>query len=147
MCTVKQLLKKKGAMVWSVAPDDSVFDALRLMSEKNVGAVLVVQDGKLAGIFSERDYARKVILKGKFSKEMPVREIMTSRVLSVSSHQTTAVCMALMTRHHIRHLPVVDDEQLVGLISMRDVVESIISEQEDTIERLESYVQGPEPGI
>ncbi len=146
MRTVKQLLNK-GAEVWSVAPDSSVYDALRLMSEKNVGAVLVVQDNRLAGIFSERDYARKVILQGKFSKEMPVRDIMTARVVTVSTHQTTAECMALMTRHHIRHLPVMDNEQLTGLISMRDVVESIISEQENTIERLESYVQGVEPGI
>jgi CBS domain-containing protein len=147
MRTIKQLLKTKGTEVWSVTPEASVYEALRLMADKNVGAVLVLKDGRLVGIFSERDYARKIILQGKTSKEMPVQDVMTARVVTVNPGQTTVECMAIMTRHHIRHLPVLDDGRLAGLVSMRDVVESIIAEQETTIERLETYVQGYDAGI
>jgi len=143
MKTVSQLLRKKGQEVLSVAPDTAVFAALRLMAEKNVGAVLVLEDDRLVGIFSERDYARKVILHGKSSKETPVREIMSSHVLYVRPEQTTDDCMALMTDKRVRHLPVLEDERrVVGVISIGDVVKDIISEQEFLIEQLQNYITG-----
>ncbi|HVN78674.1 MAG TPA: CBS domain-containing protein [Terriglobia bacterium] len=142
MKTVNQLLHTKGREVWSVTPGTSVFDALKLMADKNVGAVLVMEGSQLAGIFSERDYARKVILKGKSSKEMTVQEIMTEKVDCISLSQTVRECMTLMTEKHHRHLPVVDEERVVGMISIGDVVKAIISDQEFTIEQLESYITG-----
>ena len=125
-----------------MTPGTSVFDALKLMADKNVGAVLVMEGSQLAGIFSERDYARKVILKGKSSKEMTVQEIMTEKVDCISLSQTVRECMTLMTEKHHRHLPVVDEERVVGMISIGDVVKAIISDQEFTIEQLESYITG-----
>lgn len=142
MTSVAELLRTKGHEVLSISPETSVFEALRVMAEKNVGALLVVEGGRLAGIFSERDYARKVILKGKASKEVPVREIMTSHVLYVRPHQTIGDCMALMTDKHVRHLPVLDEERLIGVISIGDVVKSIIAEQEFIIEQLQNYITG-----
>ena len=142
MKTVAQLLRTKGHLILSVAPDISVFEALRVMAENNVGALLVVEGGQLAGIFSERDYARKVILKGKASKEIPVREIMTSHVLYVRPEQTIDDCMALMTDKRVRHLPVLDEERLVGVLSIGDVVKAIIAEQEFMIEQLQNYITG-----
>jgi CBS domain-containing protein len=142
MKTVNQLLHTKGREVWSVTPGTSVFDALKVMADKNIGALLVMEENQLAGIFSERDYARKVILKGKSSKEMTVQEIMTERVDCVSPSQTVRECMTLMTEKHHRHLPVVDEERVVGMISIGDVVKAIISDQEFTIEQLESYITG-----
>lgn len=142
MTTVNQLLKHKGHSVWSVAPNASVYEALESMAEKGVGALVVLHDGKLAGIFSERDYARKVILKGRSSKDTPVREIMTEKVYYLKPDQTVEDCMALMTEKRIRHLPVVVDDQVVGLISIGDVVKSIISEQKFMIEKLEQYITG-----
>jgi len=142
MTTVNQLLKHKGHSVWSVAPNASVYEALESMAEKGVGALVVLRDGKLAGIFSERDYARKVILKGRSSKDTPVREIMTEKVYYLKPDQTVEDCMALMTEKRIRHLPVVVDDQVVGLISIGDVVKSIISEQKFMIEKLEQYITG-----
>ena len=143
MKTVKHLLRTKGNGVLSVAPDTAVFEALRLMAEKNVGAVLVLEGEKLVGIFSERDYARKVILKGKSSKETLVREIMSSHVLYVRPEQTIEDCMALMTDKRVRHLPVLDEERrVVGVISIGDVVKNIISEQEFIIEQLQNYITG-----
>ncbi len=142
MKTVNQLLHAKGREVWSVTPDTSVFDALKVMAEKNIGAVLVMEGDRLAGIFSERDYARKVILKGKASKELSVDEIMTEKVDCVNLSQTVRECMTLMTEKHHRHLPVLEEERVVGMISIGDVVKAIISDQEFTIEQLESYITG-----
>jgi CBS domain-containing protein len=142
MKTVAQLLRTKGHQVLSVSPDISVFDALQVMAEKNVGALLVVEADRLAGIFSERDYARKVILKGKASRETPVREIMTSHVIYVRPEQTIDDCMVLMTDKRVRHLPELDEERLVGVISIGDVVKAIIAEQEFMIEQLQNYITG-----
>ena len=142
MKTVKEILQVKGYDTWSVAPDVPVYDALKLMADKNVGAVLVIDAGNLVGIMSERDYARKVILKGKSSKEIPVREIMTEKVLCMRPDQTIKECMALMTDKRVRHLPILEDDRLIGVISIGDVVNSIISEQEYVIERLGAYIWG-----
>ena len=140
MKTVRQLLQSKGSAVYSVTPEASVFDALRLMADKNIGALLVVSGGKLSGIMSERDYARKVILHGKSSHDMPVREIMSEKVVTVQPEQTVEDCMALMTGKRIRHLPVVNGEKIVGLLSIGDLVKEVIAEQEQTIKQLESYI-------
>ena len=142
MKTVRQLLRTKGHEILSVAPETAVFDALQLMAENNVGAVLVLEGERLVGIFSERDYARKVILKGKSSKEIPVREIMSTHVLYVRPQQTIEDCMALMTDKRVRHLPVMEEERLVGVISIGDVVKAIIAEQEFMIEQLQNYITG-----
>jgi len=142
MKTVTQLLRGKGHEVLSVSPEASVFEALKVMAEKNVGALLVVEGERLVGVFSERDYARKVILKGKASKEIPVREIMTSHILYVRPEQTIEDCMALMTDKRVRHLPVLEEERLVGVISIGDVVKAIIAEQDFMIEQLQNYITG-----
>ena len=140
MKTVSQLLQAKGREVHSVAPDARVFDALKLMAERNVGALVVLEGTRLAGIFSERDYARKVILLGKSSHDVPVREIMTAKVITVHPGQTVEECMALMTEKRIRHLPVIEGERLVGMLSIGDLVKEVIAEQEQTIKQLESYI-------
>ena len=142
MKTVTQLLRGKGHEVLSVSPEASVFEALKVMAEKNVGALLVVEGERLVGVFSERDYARKVILKGKASKEIPVREIMTSHILYVRPEQTIEDCMALMTDKRVRHLPVLEEERLAGVISIGDVVKAIIAEQDFMIEQLQNYITG-----
>ncbi|MGW8250879.1 MAG: CBS domain-containing protein [Anaerolineales bacterium] len=142
MVTVSQVLQRKGHTIWSVNPDTSVYDALQLMAEQDIGALLVLEEGQLVGIFSERDYARKVILKGKSSKETPVQEIMTTQVVYVRPGHFIEECMALMTERHFRHLPVLDGERLVGVISIGDVVKEIISEQKFVIEQLEQYITG-----
>ncbi len=142
MKTVRQLLETKGRQICSVSPETTILDALKLMAERNVGALLVLQEGRLAGIFSERDYARKVVLKGKSSRETQVLEVMTQKVDCVSPSQSVRDCMSLMTVKHIRHLPVIESDQLVGVISIGDVVKAVISEQEFTIEQLESYIAG-----
>ena len=142
MKTVMQLLRTKGQQVLSVAPDIPVFEALEVMADKNVGALLVVEDERLVGVFSERDYARKVILKGKSSKDTPVREIMSSHVLYVRPEQTIEDCMALMTDKRVRHLPVMEEGRVVGVISIGDVVKAIIAEQEFIIEQLQNYITG-----
>jgi len=142
MITVKQLIQAKGNAVWSITPDSTVYEALKLLAEKEVGALLVLENERLAGIISERDYARKVILKGKNSMDTPVREIMTSKVVTVRPDQTIDDCMSLMTENRIRHLPVVEGDRLVGVISIGDVVKAIISQQEFVIEQLENYIIG-----
>jgi len=142
MVTIRQLLEKKGNDVWSTSPDASVYDALLLLAEKNVGALLVLRDGELEGIVSERDYARKVVLYGKVSVETPVREIMTVEVITVSSQSTIEEAMALMTEKRIRHLPVTEGENIVGVISIGDLVQSIIANQESMIDHLEKYISG-----
>ena len=142
MKTVKELLRVKGYQVWSIGPDATVYEALTLMAEKDVGALLVLDSGQLVGILSERDYARKIVLKGKTSRETPVREIMTEKVVWVRPDQTIEECMALMTNKHIRHLPVMEEGRLLGVISIGDVVKDIISEQEFVIAQLENYITG-----
>jgi CBS domain-containing protein len=140
MKTVRDLLRGKGSTVWSVSPDQSVFEALELMAEKSIGAVLVLERSAVVGILSERDYARQVILKGKASRETPVRDIMTSRLFVVRPEQTIEECMAIMTEKRIRHLPVMVGERLEGLLSIGDVVKAMLSEQQFQIEILESYI-------
>ena len=143
MISVKQLLKSKGSSeVWSVAPDASVYDALNLMSEKNVGALPVVEGEKLVGVISERDYARKVVLKKKSSLNTPVSEIMTPRVFSVQLGQKMTEAMTIMSEKRVRHIPVMDGDQLVGIISIGDVLKEIISAQETYIKDLENYIDG-----
>jgi CBS domain-containing protein len=142
MATVRDLLRAKGEDVWSTTPDASTYAALQLMAERNVGALLVLDSGKLAGIFSERDYARKVVLKGKVSRETPVKEIMTSEVQTVSPSHSVEHCMELMTEKRIRHLPVLEQDRIVGVISIGDVVKGIISDQQHHITQLEDYITG-----
>ena len=142
MQSVGDILQVKGHAAWSIEPTATVFEALQLMAEKNVGALLVLENGRLEGIFSERDYARKIILKGKSSRDTSVRYIMTERVISVTPEQTLAECMALMTHHRVRHLPVIDAGQVVGVISIGDVVKAIMTQQEFTIQQLEKYITG-----
>jgi len=142
MITVRQLLQVKGGDVWSIAPDAWVFDALKLMADKGIGSLLVLEGEKLVGILSERDYARKVILKDKSSMDTPVKEIMTQEVITIRPEQTIQECMTLMTEERVRHLPVLSDDQLVGVISIGDVVKAIISQQEFMIEQLERYIEG-----
>ena len=142
MTTIAQLLNTKGNQIWSVEPKATIFEALEIMSEKEIGALLVMEDGKLTGIFSERDYARKVILKGKSSKETQVGELMTKKVFYIDSQKTINDCMAMMTAKRIRHVPVIEDNQVVGIVTIGDVVNQIISEQEVTINHLENYITG-----
>lgn len=140
MKNVAQLLEGKGREVHTIGPDARVIDALKLMAEKDVGALIVTEGGKPAGIISERDYARKVILHGKSSHDIAVREIMTSKLVTVQPRQTVEECMALMTSKRIRHLPVIEGERLVGVLSIGDLVKEVIAEQEATIKQLESYI-------
>ena len=142
MKLVSELLRAKEREIWSVRPDSSVLEALNLMADKNVGALLVFEEEKLVGIFSERDYARKVILKGKASKDTTVKEIMSSKVLYVKPEQTVEDCMELMTDKRIRHLPVLEEDQVIGVISIGDVVKAIISDKDFMIHQLESYITG-----
>ncbi|MFC1562073.1 CBS domain-containing protein [candidate division KSB1 bacterium] len=142
MATIRQIIKNKGSEIWSVSPDDTVFNALILMAEKEIGALLVMDNGHVCGILSERDYARKVILKGKSSKELPVKEIMTSDILYVEPGKSVEECMALMTEKRIRHLPVMEDGVLQGIISIGDVVKAVISHKEFMIQQLEKYIHG-----
>ena len=142
MTNIRQLLRNKGSDVWSVPSETSIFDGLQLMAEKNIGALLVIDSDELVGIFSERDYARKVVLKGKSSRGTVLEEIMSKKVACVRADQTIEECMALMTDKHIRHLPVLEDNQLVGVISIGDVVKAVISEQEFLISQLENYITG-----
>jgi CBS domain-containing protein len=142
MKTVEQLLKGKPAAIIGIAPSASVLDALKLLAEKNVGAILVMEGERLAGIISERDYARKVALKGKSSSDTPVSEVMTRSVVCVGLHHTNEDCMGLMTQKHIRHLPVVEGERVIGMLSIGDLVKDLISEQQFIISQLESYIHG-----
>lgn len=142
MLTVHQILDGKGRHIWSVSPPTSVLEALTLMAEKNVGALLVLDGEKLAGIFSERDYARKVILKGRTSRDLAVSEIMTPGVITVRPDDSVDECMRIMSRKHVRHLPVLEGERVVGVISIGDVVTGIIDEQKSTIDHLSGYITG-----
>ena len=140
MTTVERLLQHKGHTVWSIPPDVSVFEAVQLMADKRVGALMVVDQNELIGVISERDYAREIVLKDRASRSTPVSAIMTQRVLYVRPQQTLEECMALMTEKHLRHLPVLDNGRLVGVISMRDVVKDLIAEKEFLIEQMENYI-------
>ena len=140
--SVESILKQKPGNVWSISPDRSVYEAIQEMADKQVGALLVMSEGALVGILSERDYARKVILQGRSSKDTPVSDIMTSPVLFVTPVNTLDECMALMTAHRIRHLPVMKGQQVVGVVSIGDLVKWIISAQEETIRHLEHYITG-----
>jgi len=147
MRLVSDILSSKGYDIYSVKPDTSVLDALKLMAEKNIGALMVLRGKELMGIFSERDYARKVILEGKSSADTQVSDIMTSKVAYVGPHNTLEECMALMTDKHFRHLPVMEANRLLGLISIGDVVKAIISNQQIEIKQLESYITGLLHGV
>ncbi len=143
MKSAAQILKSKpGQTVETVTPPTSVFDAVKLLAEKNIGALLVMEDEKIVGIMTERDYARKIVLMGRSSKETPVRDIMTFPVMYVRPDQTNEECMALMTDNRVRHLPVMDEGKLIGLVSIGDLVKDIISEQKFIIEQLEHYIAG-----
>ncbi len=142
MITVKHLLQDKGHGTWSTTPDSLVYDALKLMADKGVGALLVLEAGKLVGIISERDYARKVILHGKSSLNTPVKEIMTENVICVRPEQTIEECMTLMTDKHIRHLPVLQGDEVIGVVSIGDVVKAEIAEKNFLIKQLENYITG-----
>lgn len=142
MQSVQDILNSKGTEVWSVKPDDIIYDAIKLMADKGIGALLVMEDGKLVGIVTERDYARKVVLEGKSSREARIHEVMTTKVLCVPPERTIDECMALMTDKRIRHLPVLNHKQVVGFISIGDLVKAVISEQKVLIDQLQHYISG-----
>ena len=144
--SVGAILAHKGSAVWSIAPNSMVFDAIQLMADKNVGALPVVDNGQLVGMISERDYTRKVALKGRSSKDTPVREIMSHEVVTVNVADTISECMRLMTDSRVRHLPVMEGKKMMGLVSIGDLVRGIISAQTATIEALEKYITGDYPG-
>jgi CBS domain-containing protein len=147
MHTVRELLREKGSQVWTIGPQATVYEALQLMAAKNIGAVVVLEHGKVAGVFTERDYARKVVLQGRSSKTTSIAESMTPDVLYVSPDDTIEDCMALMTDKRLRHLPVMDGGKLAGVVSIGDVVKVIISEHKFTIRELERYITGGHSSI
>ena len=142
MKTVKQLFDSKKAAIFSVTDDTSVYNALKIMTEKNISALLIMDEGKLLGIFTERDYARKIVLQGKSSKETIIKEVMTANPFGVSFSDSIDKCMSMMTEKHIRHLPIVEDGEVKGMVSIGDVVKYIIADQKETISHLESYISG-----
>ncbi len=140
MTHVRHLLDRKGRAIYSVKPDDPVLEAIRVMAEHHVGALLVMEGARLVGIVSERDYARKIILKGRSSADTPVSQIMSSPVLTVVPQNSVQECMELMTEHRVRHLPVVESGRVIGVVSIGDLVKAVIQDQQETIEQLESYI-------
>jgi CBS domain-containing protein len=144
--TINAVLGEKGTRVWSISPDATVFDAIEMMSEKNVGALPVIEQGKILGIVSERDYTRKVALKGKASKQTMVREIMFTPIIAVTPDHTVEECLRIMTEHRVRHLPVLDGGTIIGIVSIGDLVNWTISAQTATIDHLENYIAGQYPG-
>jgi CBS domain-containing protein len=144
--TVGAVLSHKGSKVWTIRTDSTVFEAIRLMADKNIGALLVTDGGKLEGVFSERDYTRKVVLHGRSSKDTMVQEVISDRVIAARPEDTIEACMRLMTEHRIRHLPILDGDAVVGIVSIGDLVNWIISAQDVAIGQLESYITGAYPG-
>ena len=140
MRPILELLKKRSAEIYSLKPDASVFEALQQMADRNVGAMMVMDQGKLVGVFSERDYTRKIALAGKSSRDTQVRDIMTANVFSVAPQTRTQECMALMSQKKFRHLPVVDGDKVLGMISIRDIMDDIIADHEQTISQLQTYI-------
>ena len=140
--TVGQLLAEKGTDVWTIGPDATVYEALALLADKNIGALVVIEEDRVCGIVSERDYARKIILLGRDSRQSKVADIMTSEVRTITRDRSVTECIATITEHHIRHLPVVEDGELVGLISVGDIVKAVIAEQAFLIQQLEQYITG-----
>ena len=147
MKTIRQIISEKEPNIWSTSPETNVFDALSLMAEKSIGALLVMEDQKIIGIFSERDYARKVILKGKSSKDIFVKEIMSTNVRFITPDQTCEQALGLMTEKKIRHLPVMDENILVGIVSIGDLVKAVIEDQKKTIRKLEKYILESNPNL
>jgi CBS domain-containing protein len=143
---ISAILQHKGSQIWSVSPESTVFDAIELMADRNVGALLVISEGRLVGIITERDYTRKVALKGKSSRQTLVQEIISGDIVSVTPSHRVEECMRLMTEHRIRHLPVLDGEKIAGIISIGDLVNWTISAQSVTIDQLENYISGKYPG-
>ena len=139
---IREILANKGSTVWSITPESTVLEAIQMMADKNVGALLVTKEGRLLGVLSERDYTRKIVLKGRSSKDTPVRDILSGRVVSVSPDHTVEECLRLMTEHRVRHLPVMDGAKILGVISIGDLVNWIISAQSSTIQQLETYITG-----
>ena len=142
MTTIKQLLDEKGHRVFSVRPDDTVYDAIRKMAEENVGSLLVMEGATIVGLLTERNYARNVALKGRTSPTTPVRDIMETNILYVQPDRSVEECMAIMTDRRVRHLPVIDEDRLVGIVSIGDLVKSIISDQKFIIDQLEHFIRG-----
>ena len=142
MKTMKQLLEAKGSHVWTISPDASIFEAIQLMDEKQIGALVIVDGNKTVGIVSERDYARKIILHDRSSRETAVREIMSAKVMIARPDQSVHDCLALMTERRVRHLPVVDGDDLLGMVSIGDLVKAVIADQQFQIEQLEHYISG-----
>jgi CBS domain-containing protein len=140
--TISEILSHKGNQVWSISPDEMVFDAIELMAEKNIGALLVIESSRLVGILTERDYTRKVALKGKSSKQTAVREILTGNPVHVTPDHTIEDCMRLMTEHRVRHLPILEADRILGLVSIGDLVNWIITAQSSTIHQLQTYISG-----
>jgi CBS domain-containing protein len=140
--TISEILHHKGGQVWSISPETMVFDAIQLMADRNIGALLVTQADKLVGILTERDYTRKVALKGKSSKQTPVKEILSGQVIHVNPDHTVEDCMRIMTEHRVRHLPVLDADRIVGVVSIGDLVNWIITAQSSTINLLQTYISG-----
>jgi CBS domain-containing protein len=140
MRPIQELLKRHGGTIWSLHPQETVYDALKTLSDKDVGALMVLDEGVLVGVFSERDYTRKIALAGKASRDTRVEEIMTTTVLTVSPKATTDECMALMSQRKIRHLPVMDGERVLGMISIRDIMDDMLKDREETINQLQSYI-------
>lgn len=146
MITVKDLLNRSSGATVLVEPDDTVYRALQLMAENNVGAVMICEGNQILGIFTERDYCRKIILMGRSSLNTPIQDIMTKKMITIKPNQTMEECMELMTKYHIRHLPVQDEDKLVGIVSMRDVMEAIITSKQSRIDQLENYILGSDYG-
>lgn len=139
---ISELIQNKDAQVWSVSPETMVFDAIQLMADKNIGALVVKENEKMVGMFSERDYTRKIALKGKSSKSTPVQEVLSTKVVSVPPDTTVQDCLRLMTTKRVRHLPVLDQEKLLGIVSIGDLVNWVISAQSNAIQQLETYISG-----
>lgn len=142
MKNVRDLLREKGTTVHTVSPDTTVYKALQLMADKNVGALVVCEKEAVVGLFSERDYARKIVLKGKLSREVPVGEIMTARIIHVNPDQDIESCMKLMSNNRIRHLPVFENDRMIGIVSIGDIVKAVIEHKEEIIKQLENYIRG-----